>query len=59
MYGADGETRTLTAEATAPSRLRVYQFHHIRKRFNQEYRLVAAALLQAHQNPLVELLVAQ
>src|SRR5690606_24924095 len=29
-HGADGETRTLTACATAPSRRRVYQFHHIR-----------------------------
>lgn len=39
MYGADGETRTLTAEATAPSRLRVYQFHHIRKNsFTRVYR---------------------
>ena len=28
-YGADGETRTLTAFATAPSRRRVYQFHHV------------------------------
>ena len=27
--GADGETRTLTAFATAPSRRRVYQFHHV------------------------------
>src|SRR3990172_13373210 len=27
--GADGETRTLTACATAPSRRRVYQFHHV------------------------------
>src|SRR5687768_16009725 len=26
--GADGETRTHTAFATAPSRRRVYQFHH-------------------------------
>ncbi len=29
--GADGRTRTGTARATAPSRRRVYQFHHIRK----------------------------
>ncbi len=29
-YGADGRTRTVTALATAPSRQRVYQFHHIR-----------------------------
>src|SRR6266516_3224882 len=29
MSGADGETRTLTAFATAPSRRRVYQFHHV------------------------------
>ena len=28
MY-ADGRTRTGTAKATAPSRQRVYQFHHI------------------------------
>jgi|APSaa5957512576_1039674.scaffolds.fasta_scaffold34549_1 hypothetical protein len=28
--GASRETRTLTAKATAPSRLRVYQFHHAR-----------------------------
>src|SRR3990172_1478459 len=27
--GADGRTRTGTACATAPSRRRVYQFHHI------------------------------
>ena len=27
--GVDGETRTLTAFATAPSRRRVYQFHHV------------------------------
>src|SRR2546426_11028944 len=27
--GADGETRTPTANATAPSRQRVYQFHHV------------------------------
>src|SRR5215472_8897155 len=27
--GADGETRTHTAYATAPSRQRVYQFHHV------------------------------
>src|SRR6185369_771999 len=27
--GADGETRTPTAFATAPSRQRVYQFHHV------------------------------
>ena len=27
--GADGETRTRTAFATAPSRRRVYQFHHV------------------------------
>src|SRR6267143_2445013 len=29
LPGADGETRTLTAFATAPSRRRVYQFHHV------------------------------
>jgi hypothetical protein len=29
LNGADGETRTHTACATAPSRRRVYQFHHI------------------------------
>ena len=29
MYGADEQTRTATAFATAPSRRRVYQFHHI------------------------------
>jgi hypothetical protein len=29
--GADGETRTLTTFATAPSRQRVYQFHHVGK----------------------------
>src|SRR5258708_27838333 len=29
LYGTDGETRTLTAFATAPSRRRVYQFHHV------------------------------
>src|SRR5258706_1928023 len=29
LFGADGETRTLTAFATAPSRRRVYQFHHV------------------------------
>ena len=29
MYGADDETRTHTAFATAPSRRRVYQFHHV------------------------------
>src|SRR6476620_11629279 len=29
LSGADGETRTLTAFATAPSRRRVYQFHHV------------------------------
>ena len=28
MFGALGETRTRTARATAPSRQRVYQFHH-------------------------------
>ena len=28
-FGADGETRTRTSEETAPSRQRVYQFHHI------------------------------
>ena len=28
-FGADGETRTPTAFATAPSRRRVYQFHHV------------------------------
>jgi len=27
--GADGQTRTGTARATAPSRQRVYQFHHV------------------------------
>ena len=27
-FGALGETRTRTARATAPSRQRVYQFHH-------------------------------
>ena len=31
LIGADGETRTLTAFATAPSRRRVYQFHHVGK----------------------------
>ncbi len=29
IIGADGETRTRTAFATAPSRQRVYQFHHV------------------------------
>ncbi len=29
VNGADGETRTPTAFATAPSRQRVYQFHHV------------------------------
>src|SRR4029077_9331298 len=29
IHGADGETRTPTAFATAPSRQRVYQFHHV------------------------------
>ncbi len=29
LRGADGETRTRTAFATAPSRRRVYQFHHV------------------------------
>src|SRR5262249_11057221 len=29
FLGADGETRTHTAYATAPSRQRVYQFHHV------------------------------
>ena len=29
FYGADGRTRTGTAFATAPSRQRVYQFHHV------------------------------
>ena len=29
LFGADGRTRTGTAFATAPSRQRVYQFHHI------------------------------
>jgi hypothetical protein len=29
FFGADGETRTRTAFATAPSRQRVYQFHHV------------------------------
>src|SRR5271169_1935713 len=29
VLGADGETRTHTAYATAPSRQRVYQFHHV------------------------------
>src|SRR5205085_12018866 len=29
LSGADGETRTPTANATAPSRQRVYQFHHV------------------------------
>ncbi len=29
IYGADGRSRTGTACATAPSRQRVYQFHHI------------------------------
>ena len=29
VVGADGRTRTGTACATAPSRQRVYQFHHI------------------------------
>ena len=29
MFGALSETRTRTARATAPSRQRVYQFHHI------------------------------
>ena len=28
MYGTEGRTRTGTAYATAPSRQRVYQFHH-------------------------------
>jgi len=28
MFGALSETRTRTARATAPSRQRVYQFHH-------------------------------
>ena len=28
-HGADGRSRTGTAFATAPSRQRVYQFHHI------------------------------
>ena len=27
--GADGETRTRTTFVTAPSRQRVYQFHHV------------------------------
>ena len=31
FVGADGRTRTGTALATAPSRQRVYQFHHIGK----------------------------
>ena len=29
LIGAEGETRTRIAFATAPSRLRVYQFHHV------------------------------
>ena len=29
QFGADGRSRTGTACATAPSRRRVYQFHHI------------------------------
>ena len=29
FFGADGRTRTGTACATAPSRQRVYQFHHV------------------------------
>ena len=29
IVGADGRTRTGTPEGTAPSRQRVYQFHHI------------------------------
>ena len=28
VYGAESRTRTGTAYATAPSRQRVYQFHH-------------------------------
>ena len=31
-YGAEGRTRTGTARATAPSRRRVYQFHHFGNR---------------------------
>ena len=31
LCGADGRTRTGTAFATAPSRQRVYQFHHVGK----------------------------
>ena len=32
VNGAEGGTRTPTPEGTAPSRQRVYQFHHSRKK---------------------------
>ena len=36
MNGAEGRTRTGTAYATAPSRRRVYQFHHFGKTYYDE-----------------------
>ena len=34
IYGAEAGTRTPTPEGTAPSRQRVYQFHHFGKKKN-------------------------
>src|SRR5690606_4294137 len=55
--GADGRTRTGTACATAPSRQRVYQFHHVGK-LHRAPSLVTAALPAAaprapHRHPAV------
>ena len=45
VIGAEGETRTLTAYATAPSRLRVYQFHHFGNDFYSGTSLILASII--------------
>ncbi len=35
MFGASGETRTLTPLGIRPSNVRVYQFHHARNKFKE------------------------
>ncbi len=45
--GADGRTRTGTAFATAPSRQRVYQFHHIGDRVLKSSGVPLSAFFRA------------
>ncbi len=49
LVGADGRTRTGTACATAPSRQRVYQFHHVGgSRLKPLLQVVSSRVYQFH-----------